>query len=85
MLVGMKTIGAFDAKTHLGDILEKVAHGESFLITKRGKPVATLSPITAGMRHGPKEVIDGFRRQFATSLKSFTIAAIRALKAAGRP
>jgi len=38
-------IGAFEAKTHLSSILEKVAAGQTFLITKRGKPVAELRPI----------------------------------------
>lgn len=85
MLVGMKTIGAFDAKTHLGAILEKVAHGESFLISRRGKPVATLSPVAAGARQSPKDAIKCFRRRFATSLKSFTAAEIRDLKETGRP
>jgi len=45
----MKTssIGAFDAKTHLSELLEKVLRGQSFIITRRGKPVAELSPVTA--------------------------------------
>lgn len=38
------TIGAFDAKTHLSELLERVSAGESFLITRRGVPVARLSP-----------------------------------------
>ena len=38
----MKTIGAFSAKTHLSAMLGQVAQGQSFLITKRGKPMACL-------------------------------------------
>ena len=47
-LVGMKTmeIGAFEAKTHLSELLEKVRHGKTFFITKRGHPVAELRPAT---------------------------------------
>jgi prevent-host-death family protein len=41
----MDTIGAFEAKTHLSALLERVAQGESFTITKHGRPVATLAPI----------------------------------------
>ena len=37
-------IGAFEAKTHLSELLEKVRRGQSFLITKRGRPVAELRP-----------------------------------------
>jgi prevent-host-death family protein len=36
----MDTIGAFEAKTHLSSLLERVAQGESFTITRHGKPVA---------------------------------------------
>ncbi len=38
-------IGAFEAKTHLARILDEVAAGKSFIITKRGKPVAEIRPI----------------------------------------
>ncbi len=40
------TIGAFDAKTHLSDLLAKTEQGQEFTITKRGKPVAKLVPIS---------------------------------------
>jgi prevent-host-death family protein len=40
----MTKIGAFAAKTHLAQLLERVAHGEKVLITRRGKPVAMLVP-----------------------------------------
>lgn len=43
----MKTIGAFEAKTHFSKLLSAIAHGEKFLITKNGKVVAMLSPATA--------------------------------------
>ena len=40
-----KEIGAYDAKTHLPEILRKVQAGGSFVITQRGRPIADLSPI----------------------------------------
>ena len=80
----MKMIGAFEAKTHLSELLEKVARGECFLITKRGKPVAALSPVTAGTRQGPKDLITDFRKRFAKSLKRFSIQEITEMKEAGR-
>ncbi len=40
----METIGAFDAKTRLSELLERAAKGESFIITKHGHPVARLVP-----------------------------------------
>jgi prevent-host-death family protein len=41
----MDTIGAFDAKTHLSGLLERVAKGERFTITRHGTPVAQLVPV----------------------------------------
>ena len=38
----MITIGAFEAKTHLSSLLDRVAAGEEITITKHGKPVARL-------------------------------------------
>jgi len=35
-------IGAFEAKTKFAELLEKVARGHEFLITRRGKPIARL-------------------------------------------
>ena len=40
----MKTVGTFEAKTHLSELLEQVARGERIVITNRGKPVAMLVP-----------------------------------------
>lgn len=39
-----KTIGAFDAKTHLSEILQRVRQGQVYVITRRGQPVAELRP-----------------------------------------
>ena len=38
----MIEVGAFEAKTHLSSLLNKVIYGEEVLITKRGKAVARL-------------------------------------------
>lgn len=38
----MITVGAFEAKTHLSTLLDRVAEGEEVVITKHGKPVARL-------------------------------------------
>jgi prevent-host-death family protein len=40
----MVTVGSFEAKTHLSQLLERVARGEKITITKHGKPVALLVP-----------------------------------------
>jgi prevent-host-death family protein len=40
----MTTVGTFEAKTHLTQLLGRVVKGEKILITKRGRPVAMLVP-----------------------------------------
>lgn len=41
----MKNIGTYEVKTHLSQLLDQVACGETFQITRRGTPVARLMPI----------------------------------------
>lgn len=45
----MREIGAFEAKTRLGQLLDRVEAGEEVVITRRGKVVAKLVPPDAGM------------------------------------
>jgi prevent-host-death family protein len=40
----VKTIGAYEAKTHLPRLLDEVQRGERITITKHGRPVAVLVP-----------------------------------------
>jgi prevent-host-death family protein len=40
----MKTVGAFEAKTHFNELLKRVSKGETIRITLRGTPVANLVP-----------------------------------------
>jgi prevent-host-death family protein len=40
----MTTVGSYEAKTHLPQLLERVARGEKILITKHGHAVAMLVP-----------------------------------------
>lgn len=40
----MEIIGAFDAKTKLSELLDRASRGESFQITKHGRPIARLVP-----------------------------------------
>ncbi len=41
----MMTVGAYEAKTHLPELLERVRKGETIMITKHGTPVAELRPV----------------------------------------
>lgn len=44
----VREIGAFDAKTHLAELLRQVEAGRAYVITRRGKPVAQLIPAQTG-------------------------------------
>ena len=52
-----KEIGAFEAKTRLSELLERVDGGQVYVITKRGRPVAELRPVPGrtGLRFGSDE------------------------------
>jgi prevent-host-death family protein len=58
----MKSIGAFEAKTHLSELLERVSRGEKFTITRHGVPTAVLVPATeAAPKLTHQEVVAGMR------------------------
>jgi len=40
----MGKVTALEAKTRLGELLERVSHGEEIVITRHDKPVARLVP-----------------------------------------
>lgn len=41
------SVGAYEAKTHLSALLERVQNGEEIIITKHGAPIARLVPIAS--------------------------------------
>jgi prevent-host-death family protein len=58
----MKTVGAFDAKTHLNELLQRASKGEVIRITRRGIPVAKLVPPDFGERQDPQKLVEDIRR-----------------------
>jgi prevent-host-death family protein len=50
-------VGAFEAKTHLSALLDRVAQGEEVVITKHGRPVARLVPAAAAERESVDAII----------------------------
>ncbi len=58
----MESVGAFEAKTHLSRLLERVAEGEKFTITKHGVPVALLVPVDLDKQRDSREVISELKR-----------------------
>jgi prevent-host-death family protein len=58
----MEIVGSFEAKTHLAQLLERVVQGESFTITRHGKPVARLVPMEEKPRSDVRRAIEEIRR-----------------------
>ena len=59
----MAFIGAFDAKTHLSALLDRVSRGEKITITRHGVPAAMLIPVEetkTKLTH--KEIVEGMRK-----------------------
>jgi len=54
-------IGAFEAKTHLSQLLAKAEQGEEFIVTKRGIPVARIIPFRQESKMTWEEALKGFR------------------------
>lgn len=46
----MLTVGAYEAKTRLSELLERVQEGETVTITKHGHPVAQLVGVKPARR-----------------------------------
>ena len=44
----MKTVGLFDAKTRLSEIIRDAEAGESTVITRNGEAVARIVPMSVG-------------------------------------
>lgn len=57
----MTTIGFYEARTRLSELLDQVARGKKILITRRGKPAALLMP-------PPAEVVNDVRQVVADML-----------------
>lgn len=57
----MRTVGAYEAKTHLSRLLDEVAAGETITITKHGTPVARLVPTPEARREDVGRLIDEWR------------------------
>ena len=57
----METVGAYEAKTHLPKLLERVSRGERITITKHGMPVAVLHPPEFQRKAEPKKIISALR------------------------
>ena len=47
MVMSPKEIGLFQAKTHLSELVDEVERGQVIYLTRRGRRVAELRPVTS--------------------------------------
>lgn len=58
-----RDVGALEAKTHLSELLRRAENGETFVIRRRGRPVARLVPYDHGTgRPGLSEIVGNMQR-----------------------
>jgi len=78
----MTTIGAYEAKTHFSQLIERVARGERIIITRHNTPVAALQQVSPRPTASPEQVIaqlKAFRRRYRLNGLS-----VQEMKEAGR-
>ena len=58
----MTSVGAFEAKTHLNELLQRASKGETIRITRRGVPVAKLVPPDDGEKEDARNLVEAIRQ-----------------------
>jgi prevent-host-death family protein len=67
------TIGIFEAKQKLSELVERAAQGEEIVITHRGKERARLVGVAVRNRRSLKEIFDSFARVRMKLPKGMTV------------
>lgn len=60
-----ETMGAYDARTHFAELLERVQRGEEITITRHGLPIARLVPVQKMTTRQERQAAIGQMRQLA--------------------
>ena len=58
----MKEVGVLEAKTHFSALLERVANGETIEITRRGRPIALLTPPARPPRRDLRRAVEEIKK-----------------------
>jgi prevent-host-death family protein len=78
-------IGAFDAKTRLGELLDRCERGESVVITRHGHPVARLVPFSLARDQAAVDAAIDRLEAFGEGIRLPKDRTIRDLIDEGRP
>lgn len=79
----MITVGAYEAKTHLPELIRRVEAGERIVITRHGTPVAELGPPGPGPHATPSDAVDSLLA-FASGRRLGSDVSVRDLIDEGR-
>lgn len=82
----MDSVNLFDAKNRLSALIDQVEEGHEVTITRRGKPVARLVPVTAEAARGRDAVekLRALRAGIAARGENFTWNELKAYRDEGR-
>ena len=83
----MREVGAFEAKTHLSELLKQVATGARITITHRGKPVARLVPVEEVSESSRADLLDrmaGLRARISRRFGAFSTEELSSTRDEGR-
>jgi prevent-host-death family protein len=71
----MRSVGLFQAKNGLSELVERVSKGEEIMITRRGEKVAMLVPARRRAGRAARDVIEHIRqtRKGARLPKGYTL------------
>ena len=78
----MTTCTVAEAKAHLSELLARVEGGEALVITRRGRPVAQLSPIRPARRSADWLAVRAFRESTGTA-GTTAVELVRAMRDIG--
>jgi prevent-host-death family protein len=73
----MRTVGSYELKTHLAEVLDAVEHGQTVIVTRHGKPIARLTPNGEEKRPQVKQAVEALQQFPRTRLpKGITIRSL---------
>lgn len=75
----MKTVTVAEAKARLSELLNRIEHGDEIVVTRRGRPIARLTPIRGGKKQ-PIVGLSAFREQIARANVAATEALLQLRK-----
>ncbi len=83
---GATTVGAYEAKTKFSSLIARAEKGESFIVTKNGRPIARIDPVQSIDRSRARRAVEGIRKLAASvDLDDLSWEQIRRWRDEGRP